>query len=68
MIAKEKLFLLCNVESFVKSGVSWPLTSPTTILWRISELESKEKTRARFSVSDEQHRYETENSVPDFVK
>lgn len=32
MIAKEKLFLLCKVESFVDTDLSWPLTSPKTIL------------------------------------
>jgi hypothetical protein len=31
-MAKEKLFLLCNVESLVKNDASWPLTLPATIL------------------------------------
>jgi hypothetical protein len=38
-IAKEKLFLVCKVESFVKTDLSWPLTSPRTILFRSYQLK-----------------------------
>jgi hypothetical protein len=32
MTAREKLFFVCNVVSFVNAGDNWPLRSPTTML------------------------------------